>query len=62
MIKTTEEIQLSETTVSFRISVEDVVFAETLDECYQRKLDCAKDGDDGQELRQKPRPDGIILH
>lgn len=61
MIKTTEEIQLTETTVSFRISVDGVEFAETLDECYQRKLDCARESSDEQEFRQQRRAGAVML-
>jgi hypothetical protein len=42
MIKTLECIQLSETTVSFRINIDDVNFDEPLNERYQRRCDAIR--------------------
>lgn len=42
MITTVETIEISETTTSYRVAIDEVNPTETLDERYQRHLEAAK--------------------
>jgi hypothetical protein len=48
MIKTVETIEISETTTSYRVHIDNVDVKETLDERYRRKCDSLKVKERGQ--------------
>jgi hypothetical protein len=52
MLATKEEIQISETTTSFRVNLDNVNFEKTLDECYQKRRNYVSESE--HELQQKP--------
>jgi hypothetical protein len=53
MLTTGEETQISETTTSFRITIDNVGFEKTLDECYERRRNY---GSESKPVRRK-QPD-----
>jgi hypothetical protein len=54
MIRTVEKIEISETTTSYRVSIDDVNPRETLDERYQRHCEAAENKQN--ELAQPIQP------
>lgn len=54
MIRTVEMIEISETTTSYRVTIDEVNPTETLDERYQRHLRAAKEKE--KEPAQPTRP------
>lgn len=56
MIRTLEMIEISETTTSFRVAIDEVNPTETLDERYQRHLEAAKEKEEEPVQPTSPTP------
>ncbi len=56
MIRTVEMIEISETTTSYRVAIDEVNPTETLDERYQRHLKAAKEKEKEPAQPSKPTP------